>query len=81
MGQEQQEQGQLVKLTGLWLNDGKAGKYMAGNLGGARVLIFKNNKKQKDSDPDYALYIAPAKPKKDQAGAPKGQQAEDDISF
>lgn len=50
----------LTKLTGIWLNKDKNGKvYMSGNLGGARVVILKNNFKEEDKHPDYNLYVAP----------------------
>lgn len=56
----------LVRLTGLWVNESKDGKkYMAGNLGMARVMVFKNDHKEKDSDPDYVLLLG-AKENRDQ---------------
>ncbi len=49
-----------TKLTGLWKNKSSKGKpYMAGNIGLARVLVLPNNYKEKDTDPDYNLYIVP----------------------
>ena len=40
---------ELIQLTGLWLNTKQDGeKYFSGNLGGAKVLIFKNKHKEKD---------------------------------
>lgn len=64
---------EMVRLTGLWLNESKAGeKYFAGNLGTARIMMFKNKFKSKDTDPDYVLNIAP---KKDR------EQQEDNVVF
>lgn len=51
----------MIYLSGLWLNESKEGKkFMAGYLGsGGRILIFKNDKKTKESDPDYHMMLAP----------------------
>ena len=56
-----------IKLSGLWLNESKAGeKYFSGSLGSnGKLLIFKNGKKSKDTDPDYSLYLVPKAPKTD----------------
>ena len=50
----------MINVTGLWLNKDKNGRtYMSGTMGGARVLIFKNEKKQEGSkQPDYNLVFA-----------------------
>ena len=58
----------MVRALLLWLNKSKAGEsYFSGSLGvGGKVLIFKNNHKGKDSDPDYQLYLVP-KPQKEEA--------------
>jgi hypothetical protein len=71
----------MIKLTGLWLNKTKAGKsYMSGTLGGAKVMIFKNDfKKDGDNQPDYNVFVA-AKEQTSTAG--NGQSARDeDIPF
>lgn len=50
----------LVKITGLWLNESQAGnKYFSGSMGSAKVLIFKNNNKTEEKQPDYTMYLAP----------------------
>ena len=70
----------LVRLGGLWKNQSKDGKtYLSGTFGGARVMIFPNGYKEKDSDPDFILNIAQNQPK-DKAAAPK-QSADDFGSF
>lgn len=73
----------LIKLTGLWLNDGAKGKYMSGTIkredieklmameGDAKILIFKNDKEGVDKRPDYNMN---ATPKPNQGGAPSPQQ-------
>jgi hypothetical protein len=53
-----------VKLTGLWKNKTKDGKtYLSGTLGGARVMVFPNDFKRKETDPDYNVVLSPAKEK------------------
>ena len=50
----------MIRLGGLWLNTSRGGeKYFSGNLGSGRVLVFRNQHKRTDKDPDYVLYIAP----------------------
>src|SRR4051812_614139 len=51
----------LKRVSGLWLKDGKKGKFMSGQTdaeipAGAKLLIFKNDKKSSDKQPDYHLY-------------------------
>ena len=53
----------LKRISGLWLKDGQSGKFMSGKTetpipAGTRLLVFKNDRKQKDSDPDYVLNLA-----------------------
>jgi len=49
----------IIPLCGLWENTTKTGaKYLAGNLGGVKVMIFKNDFKREDSnDPDCTICI------------------------
>jgi len=51
------------KIGALWLNESKSGtKYMKGiiELGDGheplKVVIFKNNYKERDAQPDYVMY-------------------------
>jgi hypothetical protein len=51
------------RLSGLWLRDGKRGKYMSGSLteaipAGAKLLIFKNDRETGPNAPHYTLHIA-----------------------
>lgn len=57
----------MIRLTGLWINKNDEGKtHMAGNVGGARLLIFKNERKRDGkNDPDYYLCIAENKKRED----------------
>jgi len=65
----------MVKVAGLWLREGKKGKFFAGTLGGASILVMKNRfKKEGDNKPDYEVYIAENKPRP-QAQAQQPAQA------
>jgi len=61
-----------VKLTGLWKNTGKDGKtYLSGSLGGARVLVFPNEFKRGEKDPDFNLVVTPREEKESKPETPK----------
>ena len=57
----------LIKLTGLWQRErrGNPGNtYWVGRLGAAKILVFKNNRKEKPEDPDFNIFLTePAPPK------------------
>lgn len=59
----------LIRLTGLWKTQTKAGETMLSGAVSAssRLLILPNSKKEKPSDPDYVAYMAPAEKKEGQA--------------
>lgn len=66
----------MIEITGLWLKETKDGKkYFSGTLGGASVLIFKNEKKGAPNHPDYKMYLAENKPKQQQQGQQRQQSA------
>lgn len=54
-----ERQSDLILLGGLWVSKSKGGtNYLSGRLGvGGKLLMFKNAKKKKDSDPDYYIYL------------------------
>ena len=66
-----------IPLGGLWANQMKDGSmYFSGSLGQGKIVIFPNGYKEKDSDPDYKMYLT-EKQKKD---APSSQKTpETDI--
>jgi hypothetical protein len=37
--------------------------YFSGSIGSARVIIFKNNFKEQEKEPDYVMYFEEAKKK------------------
>lgn len=66
----------MIKLCGLWLKDGKKGKFFSGKLGSASIFIFKNQYKKEDKHPDYEIWID--QPKKQEKKAPSN---DDDFGF
>jgi len=66
----------LKRVSGLWLKDGRNGKFMSGETdvdipAGTRLLVFKNTKKvEGDRQPDYHLNVAP-----DDPGYDRGRQS------
>lgn len=64
-------------LTGLYEQRTKSGDiFYSGRLGVNSVLVFRNNFKQKDTDPDFKVYLAESQ-KKDE----KPQGGSDDFGF
>ncbi len=50
-----------INLTGLWTKRDKNGnEYFQGKVGGITVWIFRNNRKENESQPDYNLSISQA---------------------
>ena len=51
----------LIRLTGLWKSQTKAGAPMlSGSMSPtSKLVILPNTKKQKDSEPDYIAFMAP----------------------
>jgi hypothetical protein len=51
----------LIRLTGLWRSQTKAGATMlSGSLSPtSKLIILPNTKKQKDTEPDYIAFVAP----------------------
>src|SRR5262245_40234306 len=74
----------LKRVSGLWLKDGRNGKFMSGETdtdipAGTRLLVFKNTKKvEGDKQPDYILNVAPEDPgyggRHSGNGDPRGSQ-------
>jgi hypothetical protein len=85
----------LQRVTGLWLKDGKRGKFMTGKSegeipAGSKLLVFKNDRKQGENDSDYVLYaVAPedqlpmrrAEPVRNPATVDGSEVPSDDIPF
>jgi hypothetical protein len=79
----------LLRVMGLWENTDKRGnKYLSGNIGSLRVMIFSNSFKQGEREPDYILYVS-QRSQDERSGGQTPQfeneqprtQPEDDIPF
>ena len=51
----------MIEFGGLWSNEGPSGEYWSGNIGAAKLLIFRNNRKTKDNQPDLNMFLAMGK--------------------
>lgn len=66
-----------IRLTGLWRNETQDGRpYMAGSLGGGRVVIFPNDRKSGERDPDFVVYLVPGERQGGRSGGGGGRQAD-----
>jgi hypothetical protein len=81
----------MIQLTGLWENtDKNRNTYYSGNLGNAKLVIFKNTYKKEPKQPDYIIYLdekekKDADPKQEQNEQSEQSQApnsyDDDLPF
>jgi hypothetical protein len=52
----------LIRASGLWVKDGKRGKFFSGQVkedipAGAKILIFRNDKRENESQPEFTLFF------------------------
>lgn len=67
------ERGTMIALGGLWKNTAASGvTYLSGSFGFAKLLVFKNNRKERENQPDYLIYLAPMEKKTDEAATNDG---------
>lgn len=60
--------GNLIRLGGLWKKTGRNGTtFLSGTFGQAGLLVFRNTRKERDSDPDYVAFVAPGRERQRQA--------------
>lgn len=79
----------LITVCGLWINETKNGDtYLSGTIGNIKIMVFKNQRKEKPNHPDYNLVIAPKKRSEKTEGegnddfiAPQDASPDDDIPF
>ena len=59
--QSNEQQSQLIEVSGLWKNTDKTGaSYLSGNWGAVKLFVFPNKNKKTDKEPLYRLYISQA---------------------
>lgn len=61
------------KIGALWLREAKGGKkYMSGIIedltGDIQIVVFRNEKKEKDTQPDFQILLSEKKPERRPAG-------------
>jgi hypothetical protein len=56
---EEKKKRNRVRVGGLWEGNG----VLSGNLGGLRIVAFKEKEKRGPKSPDYTLYFEEAEPK------------------
>jgi len=50
----------LCEIFALWKNTSKNGDtYLSGTMGNSKILVLKNNNKEKENQPDYRVFVAP----------------------
>ena len=72
----------MIKLTGLFENTSKAGnKYFVGVLGGVKLVMLENKRRENDNDPHWTLFITERAERKPagQAKPKTAQQRADDA--
>jgi len=53
-----------VRIMGLWKQETRDGnRYLAGTLGGMRVCVFPNDRKETSKQPDYYVVASPHQPR------------------
>jgi hypothetical protein len=69
-----EQKSNLIRLTGLWKSETKAGEAMlSGSFGpSSKLIVLPNSRKQKESDPDYIAFMAPHEKKDKQVRKPVG---------
>ena len=57
----------MIQIAAFWKRESKNNRtYYQGKLGDGRLLLFKNDKKENDKQPDLILYIVPEKGKENE---------------
>ncbi len=76
----EQRQSNLTEIFALWKNTSKSGEtYLQGTLGNAKVLVLKNTRKEKESQPDYRVFVAPKERNEDGDNGGNGSRGEEPI--
>lgn len=62
---------QPLELCGLWRKEDRNGRpYLAGTLGGVRVLIFEADRRGNERAPTHRLLVAPREERGERVAAP-----------
>lgn len=72
---------EMVKIGALWSGKDKDGNsYLSGKMDSARLLVFKNNRKQNEKSPDWIVYVTRDE-KRDDNGSVDGPPDHEDVPF
>lgn len=73
----------MIKLTGLWKQEGKAGSsYLSGLVSPTtRLLIMPNTYKKSGKEPDYIAFFAPGKEASGSEEKPESKASQDPFDF
>jgi hypothetical protein len=65
-----------IRISGMWQNKTAEGEtYFSGSMGDGKLLMFKNKFAEKETDPQWRLYLVPGK--KPDAAKPAAPAAEE----
>ncbi len=74
----------MIKAFALWKQKTKKGEtYLSGTMGDLKVIVFANNKKERENQPDYVGYFDERQRKPDggQPGAGEPDYTDNDVPF
>ena len=65
-----------ILLGGLWKNKSKAGMdYLSGSFGMARLLVFRNTRKDNDKSPDFNVFAVSNEKSEPKPDEPSGEHS------
>jgi hypothetical protein len=69
----------LIHVCGLWSSESRtgAGEYLTGSIGGLRLFVFRNRRKESDRHPDYVLCVGQNQ-RREQRRDDRGERGERD---
>lgn len=70
-----------IRLTGLWRQERDGRSHLSGSLGGGRLLVFPNERKANERDPDFVVYLVPAERREGGPARGEGRPARSDNDF
>ncbi len=78
-----EEKSAIINAGGLWKQESNNGEdYLSGSMGGIRILVFKNTKKEPGSNqPDYRLCFAENRKRPEPEGEQTPTGGSDDVPF
>ena len=77
------QESNLIRLTGLWKSESKSGgNYLSGSISASsKLLILPNQRKEKDSDPDFIAFMAPQEKKDKEPRRREAPTSPDSFEF